>query len=559
MNMQKMRRASGALAALSGVVLLVAGLALQRVDAMVLGLAALVVVMAGLALGLRYRIATLSSQVQQLANEMHVQVRTQLGDFRRISNETTGLVLRSFRDMEMAHRAQAADLAEVRQVMASLSAALDDVSRGMDAASGRTSDALAAIPSQVTDVLQTSLSPAIETSERLMRQLIRQTDGLPPKVTEALRGAIAPDMQTSGKLMRQLIRQTDGLPPKVAEALRAAMAPDMETSGKLMRQLIRQTDGLPPRVTEALRAAMAPDMETSGKLMRQLIRQTDDLPPKLAEALQTASGPATETAERLMRQILRDVGKLPGEFASRIDDFAHSNEKLNALAYRALARIQHETLQEAEALLQLYRLFNLEAPMPLLGGAAKGWAMEPVTMLAVVDEVLARKPALVVECGSGTSTVWIAHALSRIGAGSLVSLEHLEHYARLGDAALDAHDLRQFAEIRRAPLEACRVGDETFNWYEASTLADLRDVTMLIVDGPPSSTGPLARYPALPLMWDRLAPGALVLIDDVGRDDEQRVVERWQQEYSALRNPRMISGRTMAFDYVPEQGSQALT
>lgn len=256
-----------------------------------------------------------------------------------------------------------------------------------------------------------------------------------------------------------------------------------------------------------------------------------------------------------MRQVIRDVRKVPAEVATAFDEFVHSKQKLNDLAYRALARIQHETLQEAEALMQLYRLFDVQAPMPLLGGLAKGWAMEPVTMLSVVDQVLSRKPGLVVECGSGTSTIWIAHALKRIGVGKLISLEHLEQYAQAGRAALDAHGLRGVAEIQKAPLQACQLGGESFEWYEVSSVEDVRDVAMLIVDGPPSSTGPLARYPALPLLRDRLLPGALILIDDAGREDEKNVVERWQQEDSALVNSRMISGRTMAFDYLPGRAS----
>lgn len=452
MNMLKLRRAVGGLVVLSGVALLVAGVVLQRFDAMVLGLAALLTVVAGLIMGLRFRVATLSALVGQLSTTMQVQMTTQLTALTNVSNETTGMVLRSFRDMEMAHREHAAEVRVAKEALATITSALDDVSRRIDDLSERTNEAFSAAPDQVTGALQAAMAPGIETSEKLMRQLIRESQGVPLKVTEAMRALPAPP---------------------------------------------------------------------------------------------------NELAEKLMRQILRDVGKVPDGVAAKMDTLLRSDAKLNDLAHRALGKMQHETMQEAEALMQLYRLFDVQAPMPLLGGVAKGWAMEPVTMLAVVQEVLARKPGLIVECGSGTSTVWIGHALRRIGAGSLVSLEHLGQYARLGEVALAAHGLSGVAEIRQAPLEPCRLGDETFDWYETSTLENVRDVAMLIVDGPPSSTGPLARYPALPVMCDRLVPGALVLIDDVGREDEQRVVERWQSEHAALVNPRMISGRTMAFDYAP--------
>ncbi|MGY0560322.1 class I SAM-dependent methyltransferase [Luteimonas sp. A277] len=499
------------------------GLALPRLDVMVLGLAALVAVAAGLIVGLRYRLATLSTQVGQLSATMDHRLTTQLGDFKRNSNEITGLVLRAFRDMEMASRDHAAGSREARQAIVLLSGTMTDtmdaLTRGVDEASARTAETLEAVPSRVTEMLHASLFPDVERTERLIRQLIRDTNGLQPKVVEGLV---------------------------------AALAPRSEAFEKLMRQLIRDTNGLQPKVVEGLVATLAPRSETSEKLMRQLIRDAGAVPSKVAEAVHAQSVERNEIYDRLMRQILRDIGKVPAEVVSGIEAIARNGEKMSELAHRALAKMQYETMQEAEALMQLYGLFDLQAPMPLLGGVAKGWAMEPVTMLSVVKEVLSRKPGLIVECGSGTSTVWIGHALKKIGGGSLISLEHLEEFTLLGETALHEHGLGEVAQIRKAPLRACQVGGESFDWYDTAALDDVHDVSILIVDGPPSSTGPLARYPALPLLQSRLLPGALILVDDVGREDEQKVIARWQQENSALVNPRMISGRTMAFDYLPD-------
>ncbi|GHD71476.1 hypothetical protein GCM10007164_17760 [Luteimonas padinae] len=441
MNMQKVRRLAGGLVALAATGLIVAGLVLQRTDALVLGVAVLIVVVAGLVVGLRFRLATLSSAVEQLSGSMQHRMVAHLDEFRRASAENSGLVLRSFRDLEMAHREQLAKLQDAGQALTLLS------------------------------------------------------DGI-----RELRAEVASLQGRSGTIEASMV------------------------------DLRRDIEVAPRRTVEAAAEA---------------------LPGQMVEALQASMAPGRETGERLMRQVIRDIGKLPDEVASKASAFLGNTSRLDELAHRALARIQHGTMQEAEALMQLYRLFDLHATMPLLGGIAKGWAMEPVTMLAIVDEVLARKPGLVVECGSGTSTAWIGHALRRVGAGRLVSLEHLERFAGPGNSVLDAHGLRDVAEIRLAPLEACQVGDEAFDWYGKESFADLRDISMLVVDGPPSSNGPLARYPALPLMRDRLLPGALVLLDDAGREDEQMVVERWRRENPGLANPRMISERTMAFDYLP--------
>ena len=57
-------------------------------------------------------------------------------------------------------------------------------------------------------------------------------------------------------------------------------------------------------------------------------------------------------------------------------------------------------------------------------------------------------------------------------------------------------------------------------------------IDLLLVDGPPAyATGyGLARYPALPALHDRLAPGATVVLDDVERPGEQEVLRRWERE-----------------------------
>ena len=60
-------------------------------------------------------------------------------------------------------------------------------------------------------------------------------------------------------------------------------------------------------------------------------------------------------------------------------------------------------------------------------------------------------------------------------------------------------------------------------------------IDMLVIDGPPVSVGPLARYPVGPNLFPRLSAGATVFLDDTEREDEKRIVERWMQEFTCLR------------------------
>ena len=53
---------------------------------------------------------------------------------------------------------------------------------------------------------------------------------------------------------------------------------------------------------------------------------------------------------------------------------------------------------------------------------------------------------------------------------------------------------------------------------------------MLVVDGPPNAIGPLARYPALGALGERLAAKFHVFLDDADRPEETDTVQRWKKE-----------------------------
>jgi len=166
-------------------------------------------------------------------------------------------------------------------------------------------------------------------------------------------------------------------------------------------------------------------------------------------------------------------------------------------------------------------------PMPVPGG----WAATAATIDYLVD--LVRSDAAVrnvVECGSGTSTVWVALALRARGAdGHVYSLEHDAYYASQTRAELAAHGLEDRATVIHAPLESSRLDDHSSPWYSEAAWRELLpdEIDLLFVDGPPGTTGADARYPAVPRLEHRLHAGSVVVLDDTDRSEEQRVRDRW--------------------------------
>ncbi|MFN8102924.1 MAG: class I SAM-dependent methyltransferase [Acidimicrobiia bacterium] len=186
--------------------------------------------------------------------------------------------------------------------------------------------------------------------------------------------------------------------------------------------------------------------------------------------------------------------------------------------------------RRTEALTALYSTLGLSAPLPPLGD----WAIDPLFGVCLVNVVLDCRPGprVVVECGSGASTVIAAATLRRHGIdGHVTSLESDPVYADVTRGYLRRHDLERFATVHTAPLIE---GDHGFGvWYDTAALGSLAGgVDLLVVDGPPTAgASPTARGPALDVVCDRLAPGARVLVDDALRPGEQEVMVRWGRDH----------------------------
>jgi predicted O-methyltransferase YrrM len=189
-----------------------------------------------------------------------------------------------------------------------------------------------------------------------------------------------------------------------------------------------------------------------------------------------------------------------------------------------------QCFRQAEALDDMRALLCPRAPLP----ASRGWAASPDVMHLLIDHVWRHRPKLVVECGSGTSTVWLGYAVERVGGGRVVALEHDERYAEATRGLVRAHGLEEVVEVRIAPLERWQSGEQTLQWYAQEALEDLYGIGVVFVDGPPGSSAPIARYPALPRLLDRCVEDPLIVLDDAYRPDERTLSDRWLHEFPSL-------------------------
>ncbi len=192
--------------------------------------------------------------------------------------------------------------------------------------------------------------------------------------------------------------------------------------------------------------------------------------------------------------------------------------------------VRGEDYRQVEALFSLFALLDLKAPLPPM----REWASSPDLLTAILARIKARKPELVLELGSGVSTLVAAYALQAQGAGRLLALEHDEQVAATTTRLLAEHQLTAVATVAHAPLEPVVVQGRERLWYAREPLQDIGAIDLLIVDGPPGVDGELARYPALPLLMDRLSADAVIIVDDGDRDEERRTVALWLEQFDGI-------------------------
>ncbi len=202
------------------------------------------------------------------------------------------------------------------------------------------------------------------------------------------------------------------------------------------------------------------------------------------------------------------------------------NRKLRRL--RRMLRAQERHVWETH---NIFRVLQGGAPLPLPGG----WAAATDLLGEVLRAVATQRPRLVVELGSGVSTLVIAAALRANGAGRLISIDAEQDYAAETREQLQQQALGDWAEIRVATLQPMEFEGTTRAWYDSAVLAELAGVDLLLIDGPPTLLRPDIRYPSLPFFWKRLSPGAIVLLDDAARPAERAIAKLWQSKFPGAR------------------------
>jgi hypothetical protein len=232
--------------------------------------------------------------------------------------------------------------------------------------------------------------------------------------------------------------------------------------------------------------------------------------------------------------------------AVRSLDGMRDSASLKTMLSSVMATSRSEEWRQTSSLLALYRVVDGNEWLPTTREAN----LSPDLLLHIIRRIQREQPRVIVECGCGTSTIVMAHALANAGAKSRIhSIEEHPALAEETSRELGRRGLDQFATVTVAPLTERRYpGFETaFHWYDIKPALLPAQVDLILVSGPRTRLNECARYPAGPELLPRLAPNGYLYVTDADDSDQINLRRQWRALYPDL-GIRALHTETEAFE-----------
>ncbi len=161
------------------------------------------------------------------------------------------------------------------------------------------------------------------------------------------------------------------------------------------------------------------------------------------------------------------------------------------------------------------------------------WSAAPDFLKLIAEHSLEHQPQTILECSSGLTSLVLARCCELNGGGHVYSLENGDEYAARSRSEIERYRLSAQATVIDAPLRRYQLDGGEYQWYATDDIPE-GSIEMLVIDGPPGFIQKHSRYPALPLLYARLADGCVVFLDDAARPDEKAIVQMWQAQFPGV-------------------------
>lgn len=272
------------------------------------------------------------------------------------------------------------------------------------------------------------------------------------------------------------------------------------------------------------------------------------------------SPPISQGIEAISDTLKQQKAELDSQLKKQADELIRVRKFLDTVIKREVAN----ATKQIQAFAGLQNYFAT-GELPNVNTERHSWPVSPDFALYLVELIERNDYGLIIEFGSGISTVIIAKVLAKMALHrqgkpgvEFISFDHLEQYYQQTRNQLEQVDLLGRVQLHHTPLQDYTApSGKVYPYYACQAtlaavasrhpIADLR--MLVVVDGPPAATGPHARYPAGPLIFGYFKGAQIdLLLDDYIRDDEKEIAQFWQSELGAAKQLFTISERKLEKD-----------
>ncbi len=183
-------------------------------------------------------------------------------------------------------------------------------------------------------------------------------------------------------------------------------------------------------------------------------------------------------------------------------------------------------LHQVEAWMWIYTKYKPSFPLP----PSRDFAASPDFLKWLLYIIEERKPQVVLEAGSGLSTIILADYYTQNNMPvTHFALENNEAFRKQTQSWIKNDNVH----ILYAPLKKYQLqNSKKISWYDLYEIEkrDIKNIDLLIIDGPHALKEKEVRYPALPLLHNRLSKTTAILADDTKRPEDRAIMEAWAKE-----------------------------
>ena len=218
-----------------------------------------------------------------------------------------------------------------------------------------------------------------------------------------------------------------------------------------------------------------------------------------------------------------------------------------------------EEFKQFGAYLQIQNLLQFELPLDFTLNRTNSTDYLLIVLKEFLNLIKKKGTVTVLEAGSGVSTVVLGLALKRFSPESvLFSLVHDYDLFLKIQEDLKFYELEQIS-LLYAPFVSYEIDGNEWFWYDTTGLFKRLEqkLDLLILNSFPETAQYVNRYPALPVLREKLSDDFVLVLEDSSRKGEEEAVYRWKRELQLFKSREIdTEKRTLVIKSIPSYGSE---